>query len=368
MGGKEKAKQYFDEGRQKPVKYCFPFRLKSIQVYKTALSYLNEDARACYYLGNLLFDKQPRLAIEYWEKAVRIEPELAMAHRNLGWGYQKFLKDNDKAIEAYQAAIRHDPEHPRFYAELDKLLEARGDDIEIRLTLLQENHEVVARFQGSLMREIVVLVHAGKYDRAIELMDSRMFYRQEDVNILHDIHADAHLLKGKRYLASGNPEAALKEFLVADTYPDNQMIERIVNYDRNPRILYYTGLVYEAGGDKKSAMEFFTNAASQEGIDNEYLYYKAMALGKSGKKKEAERIFEQMIELAKVQLVESEEVDFFAKFGGNLTENQRKGRSYHIMGLANMGLDDAKKAEGFFKKSLEYDVNQIWSRVYLNEL
>ncbi len=315
-----------------------------------------------------MFDKQPALAIEYWRKAVGFEPGLAMAQRNLGWGYQKFLKDQNKAIEAYQNAILQDPTQPRYYLELDKLLEARGDDIETRLELLQKNHKYVAMFQAALMREIIVLVQAGKYTRAIELMDSRMYYRQEDVNILHDIHVDAHLLKGKLLLTDGNPESALKEFLIADTYPDNQMIERIDNYKRNPRILYYTGLAYVDRGDKKVAINFFTEAASGKGIDNEYLYYKAMALRELGEQKETDRIFDQMIELGQGQLEGSEEVDFFAKFGGDLTENQRKSLAYQIMGLAYMGKADSKKAEYFFKKSLEHDVNQLWSRVYLNEL
>ncbi|MQY78326.1 MAG: DUF5107 domain-containing protein, partial [Bacteroidetes bacterium] len=240
MGNKEKAGYYFAEGMQNPIKYCFPFRLESIKVYKTALSYNNEDSRACYYLGNLLYDKQPELAVEWWGKAVKFEPELAMAYRNLGWGYQQTFEDTDKAIKAYHAAIRYDPSQPRFYSELDKLLEARGEPIETRLELLTENHEHVNELQGALMREIMVLVLAGEYDRAIELMDGRMFYRQEDVNLLHDIHVDAHLLKGKQFLEAGNPEAALKEFLIADTYPENQMIERSINYEVNLRIYFYT--------------------------------------------------------------------------------------------------------------------------------
>jgi tetratricopeptide (TPR) repeat protein len=368
MGEKEKAGYYFTEGTGKPIKYCFPFRLESMKVYQTALEYNPEDSRACYYMGNLLYDRQPEPAIQWWEKAIEFDHSLAMAHRNLGWGYQQTHKETGRAIGAYRDAIRYDPAHPRFYLELDKLLEEGGESIETRLELLSRNHQHVSKLQGALMREILVLVLAGEYDRAIELMDGRMFYRQEDVNILHDIHVDAHLLKGKQYLDIGDPEAALEEFLLADTYPENQMIERNEDYQRNARIFYYTGLACEAAGNQMAAREYYGRASSREDTDNEFLFYKAMALARSGKQEEADRIFSQMIELGKSQITDSGETGFFAKFGEELNEAQRNAISYQILGLGHLGLGNKKKAEEFFTRSLESDVNQLWSRIYLEEL
>jgi tetratricopeptide (TPR) repeat protein len=353
---------------QKPIKYCFPFRLESIQVYETALDYNQEDSRACYYLGNLLYDKQPELAIQWWSKAVEFEPGLAMAQRNLGWGYQQTFEDTERAVDFYRTAINYDPTQPRFYSELDKLFEVQGEPIETRVKLLTANHQYVSKLQSALMREILVLVIAGDYDRAIELMDGRIFYRQEDVNILHDLHVDAHLLKGRQLLAAGDVEAALKEFLLADTYPENQMIERARNYDRNPRIYYYTGLAYEKEGDRKSAQEYYTRALSQGNTDNEYLYYQAMAYLKTGDKEQARKIFQQMVTLGEDQLEGSSEIDFFAKFGRGLTEGQRKAMSYQIIALGYLGQDEKKKAKEFFTKSLQSDVDQIWSKAYLAEL
>jgi tetratricopeptide (TPR) repeat protein len=216
------------------------------------------------------------------------------------------------------------------------------------------------------MREILVLVLAGEYDRAIELMDGRVFYRQEDVNVLHDYHVDAHLLKGKELLEAGDAEAALEEFLIADTYPDNQFIERPLRYERNPRIFYYTALAYEAIGNRRAAREFFSRALTCEDADNQFLYYQAMANTKTGKRKEAEAIFRLMIEMGEEQLTDRETtVDFFAKFGGDLTDNQIRGISYHILALGYMGLGDETKAKAYFAKSLEADVNQLWSKIYL---
>ena len=41
------------------VDYCFPFRLETVKVLNTALKYNPGDAKAYYYMGNLLYDKQP---------------------------------------------------------------------------------------------------------------------------------------------------------------------------------------------------------------------------------------------------------------------------------------------------------------------
>jgi tetratricopeptide (TPR) repeat protein len=367
-GEKEKAAHYFEEAMQKPIKYCFPFRLESIRIFETALDYNPRDSRACYYLGNLLYDKQPEIAIGWWERAVDLDPGLAMAYRNLGWGYQQATGQLDRAAEAYNLAIQNDPAQPRFYAEYDKLLELTGAPVQARLEVLSSNHEVVERLQPAVMREILVLVLAGEYDRAIDLLDGRLYYRQEDVNMIHDIHAEAHLLKGREYLESGEPGKALEEFRMADTYPENQMIERPANYFMNPRIYYYTALALEENGDKKDAMDYYSMAASQPNTDNEYLYYRAMALKKTGKRREAETIFASMIGRAQDQLEGSGVVDFFAKFGEEMTENQRKGHSYHIMGLGYLGMGDKENAREYLSKSLEYDVNQLWPGIYLEEL
>jgi len=367
-GNSEKAEKYFTSGRKSSIKYCFPFRIESMKVYKTALKYNERDAKACYYMGNLLYDKQAGVAIGWWERAVEFEPGLAMAFRNLGWGYQQAMGDSDRAIEAYQKAIETDSSQPRFYYELDELLEDAGAPLKERLELLSSNHKVVSELQPAIIREITVLVLAGEYDRAIELMDGRSYYRQEDVNVIHDIHVDAHLLKGKQMLKSGDWEAALDEFLVADTYPENQMIERPLSYIRNSRIYYYTALAYQAGRDRKAANKYFRIASSCEDANKEFLYYKAMALENLGSKSEAEQIFTEMIQLGREQMENTGEVDFFAKFGEDMTDDQSKGISCHIMGLGYLGMGNKEKAKEYFSKSLEYDVNQLWVRVYLEEI
>jgi len=251
---------------------------------------------------------------------------------------------------------------------MDHLLEDAGAPIQERLELLTINHAYVSQLQSAVIREVLVLMLVGEYDRAIELMDGRQYYRQEDVNIIHDIHAQTHLLKGIELLEGGKPGEALEEFNRADSYPENQMIERPLYYEMNARIFYYTALAFEAKGEKKVARTYFEKVVALKGTGNEFLFYRGMALEKSGNKKEAIKIFKEMIDLGEARLEQGGEVDFFAKFGVEMTENQQRGLGYLMIALGHLGMGEDDTAAEYFKKSLAVDVNQVWSAVYLASL
>jgi tetratricopeptide (TPR) repeat protein len=367
-GDPGQARKNFEKGMKLPVDYCFPFRLESVSVYEAALSYHKDDSRAHYYLGNLLYDKQPGMAISHWEQAVRIEPDLSIAHRNLGWGYNDHQNDIDKAIASYEQAIKLDRTKPRYYSEIDQLYERGGVEIEKRLKLFTENHEYVEQYQVALVREIELLVLAGEYDRAIEYLDGRYFHRQEGSAGLHDLHVNAHLLKGKQYLEKGQAEKALEHFLTADTYPENHLIGRDSSYDANPQIYYYTGLACEKKGDSPVAMEYFKKAYKQENVRTDYQYYQALAYRKAGFSEKADQILDGMIQSGLEQLESKDNVDFFAKFGTGLTEEQRKANAYYILGLGYLGKADMKKARDSFTVAHNLNTNQLWPKIYLEDL
>ncbi|KPK86944.1 MAG: hypothetical protein AMS27_03970 [Bacteroides sp. SM23_62_1] len=367
-GNYDKAEESFEKGRLLPVDYCFPFRLESVAVYETALSYNNNDSRAYYYLGNLLFDKQPDFAITEWEQAVRIEPGLSVAHRNLGWGYNEHQNDINKAIASYEQAIKLDRTKSRYYSEIDQLYERRGDDINKRLKLFKENHIYVSQYQVALVREIELLVLAGEYDRAIGYMDGRYFHRQEGSSGLHDLYVNALLLRGKQYLEKGQVDKALEKFLSADTYPENHLIGRDSLYDANPQIYFYTGLAYEKKGNVTAAMEYFKKAYDQKDVRTDYEYYQALAYRKTGFPDKADQILDRMIKTGLEQMESSDNVDFFAKFGRGLTDEQKKANAYYILGLGYLGKSDNNKAMDSFSLALKYDTTKIWAKTYLEEL
>ncbi len=367
-GNVQAAQEQFQAGMSLPVDYCFPFRLETLEVYNTALKYQPDDAVAYYYKGNLLFDKQPDKAMKAWESAVSKDPSIAVAHRNLGFGYYQYAGDIDKAISAYETALSHDKTQPKYYAELDRLYERRGDPLEKRLELLTTNHEYVSGRQDALLQEIKVLVNTGGYDKAIEYMDNTHFHRQEGSEQLHGLHVTAHILRAKESLSEGVPDNAVIDLLVAYSYPENHMVGRDTAYDRNPQIYYYTGLAYELAGDKKLAKGFYNMSVNATSRDPGNLYYKALAHQKIKQTKAAEPLLDEIIRIGEERVESSGEVDFFAKFGDDQTDNQRKADGYYLLGLGYLGKSETSKAKEYFEKSASLDVSHLWARIYLDEL
>lgn len=108
----------------------FPNRLEAILALRAALEVNPEDARACHYLGNLFYDKrQYDLALEYWERASRLDPVFPTTWRNLGLIYYNKLSDSSRAVSAMERAFELDPTDSRVLMELDQLYKVQPSAI-----------------------------------------------------------------------------------------------------------------------------------------------------------------------------------------------------------------------------------------------
>ena len=177
-----------------------PFGSKDLDVLHAALAVNPQDARAYYYLGNLLFDLQPDRAIEYWEKSRAIDDSLATVHRNLGWAYYRVKNDVARAIGCYEQALACGDLDPRLFLELDTLYEFGNVAPSSVWPPWSRTTRSWSKRQDSFQREIMVLVLTGKYDRAIEYLENNFFHAQEGRNEIHNLFVDAHLLEGMRLM------------------------------------------------------------------------------------------------------------------------------------------------------------------------
>jgi tetratricopeptide (TPR) repeat protein len=178
QGKKDEASKYFSEAQALSEAYCFPFRLETLNVLQKAIAYNEDDTKAYYYMGNILYDKQAEKAIEYWEKAIENNPELAMAYRNLGWGYYRNNKDLQKAISYYEKSIALDNGVALFYTELDKLYELNNSPIKARLKIFEGNQDAVYARDDAFIRQITVLTLAGKPEKSVRYLDGKSFQLQ----------------------------------------------------------------------------------------------------------------------------------------------------------------------------------------------
>jgi tetratricopeptide (TPR) repeat protein len=96
---------YFNRASKLSSDYCFPFRLEEIALLETAIQLNPSDAKAPYYLGNLLYEPQPERAIRLWERSRSLDNSFALLHRNLGLAYYKTYNDIPKAIAIREGYI-----------------------------------------------------------------------------------------------------------------------------------------------------------------------------------------------------------------------------------------------------------------------
>jgi tetratricopeptide (TPR) repeat protein len=368
-GNRAEAEKYFKTASDQSVDYGFPYRLESEKVLMLASKYRPDDAKPYYYLGNLLYDKQPQKAIENWENAVKLDPSLAIAWRNLGWGYYQYSHDLAKAINAYEKAFALKKDDPVYYAELDPLYEMNNSPIEKRSKLFESANDIVRQRDDSFVREILVLNLAGESEKAVEYLNKSNFHFREGSSRVRDITVDAHLLLGKKYLQEKKYDQALAQFLATIETPEDSESEGRNGDMRSPQINYYLGITYDALGNRARAKTCFTLSADQSiSMVNYIRYYQGLSYFKLGDKQKASEYFNSLIEEGDKRIKQDSEIDFFAKFGEREAENVRLSTAYMLKGLGYKGLGNINAATVNLKKAVELSASNLFAGVELNEL
>ncbi len=183
---------------------------------------------------------------------------MGLVHRNLGWAYSHVEHDNAKAIASLESAVACNRQDPRVFAELDTLYDSVNADLTKRLSLLERNHEVVARRDDALLREISLLILLGRYDRALELMENNHFRAWEGENGAHDVYANALLLRGQRSLDLGKYAAGRRDFEAALEYPERfETAKGRRGQGKLAEVEYFLGLINEAEGRTEQSRHCF---------------------------------------------------------------------------------------------------------------
>ncbi|MHC4394825.1 MAG: DUF5107 domain-containing protein [Planctomycetota bacterium] len=365
-----KALKYYSLAQKMPSDYCFPFRLESIDVLNAAIESIPSDARAYYYLGNLLYDIQPENAIKVWEKSRSLDDTFAITHRNLGWAYYRSENNISKAITSYEKAVACNKKDPRVYAELDILYEIGGVSPQKRLALLEDNHETVVQRNDSFLREIITLVQVGRFDDAIEFLTKYHFHLREGGGEIHDVYVDACLLRGLQKFKKGKYHDALEDYLAASEYPENLQVGRPRNDKRAPQVSYFIAAAYQAIGDDVKARNLYNKATQQEQTSQwpEAQYYQALAFEKLGQSDKAKKIFDKLIAAGNKKLAEDISMDFFSGFGEHRSKEARMADAHYTIGLGYLGNGQTEKAKAEFEQTVKLNISYLWAKVQLSEL
>jgi tetratricopeptide (TPR) repeat protein len=350
------------QGAEADPSYVFPSRVEEQQVLEAAIAANPSDARAPYYLGNLLYDRlRHREAITQWERAVALDPQFPTAWRNLGIAYYNVERDEERACEAFRRARAANPADARILYEQDQLRKRIGDDPKERLAALERHLDLVAK-RDDLSVELAALYNqVGHPAEALALLLSRSFQPWEGgEGLVLGEYERAHLKLGRAALAAENIDRATCHFEAANQPP--QSLSEARHLLRNSSdIEFWLGEAWAAAGNSAKAEQHWTCAAKKRGdfqqmqirSVSEMTYWSAKSLQHLGREEEASVLFQQILAYAAVLDQETPKIDYFATslptmllFEEDLTRRQHITaaflRAQALLGLGR--IDEANSA------------------------
>ncbi|MDO4574131.1 MAG: DUF5107 domain-containing protein [Planctomycetia bacterium] len=361
---------YETAAKQSPD-YCFPFRVEELALLETVLKAAPGDAWAWLYYGDLLYYlEQKEKGVAAWEKSAELNPKYGRVWRNLGFAYNR-AGDVNKAIAAYKKSLQADPTDPRVYTELDVLEAQLFVPAADRLAVMEANLATVLKHDDAVIRLVGLYNETGNYQKSIDLMAKRHFHVWEGGRAVHDNFVDAHLLRGLALRDAKQFDEAVKDFEIAQTYPANLEVGRVVGGGQNAKIFHFLGTTLEAKGDREGADKAFAMSAARENrpgdLAHELTYYQIQSLRKLGKTEEAEALTKEFASAVTARLNRDNRSDEFSKFGEDGTPAERQAKLLYLQGMVQLAGGDHAAANTFFDEALKRNPNMIWPKIMKNE-
>ena len=381
-GNAGQAAQALEQAAAASPAFCFPHRLQELQALEAALAANPSDARAHYYLGNLLYDKRRhREAIVHWECAAGLDPAFPTVWRNLGIALYNIQGDRERALSAFDRAHHADPRDARILFERDQLWKRVGIAPATRLAEL-ERHAGMLSTRDDLSVELAGLYNlTGQPQQALALIRERRFQPWEGgEGLALAQYVRALLMLGRQALASGDQAAAQAHFLAAFDSPANLGEARhlLVN---QAELCYWAGVSF-AAADRPRAIAFWQRAALSRGdfqdmsirAISEASYWSALSLQRLERHDEANALLAAIEHHAHWLAAQIPEIDYFATslatmllFDEDLRErNQLAALFLHAQAAAGRG--DTQQATLLLEQLLAQDSNHAGAAELLAQL
>jgi tetratricopeptide (TPR) repeat protein len=352
--------------------YVFPSRLDELVLLEEAIRVNPKDARAHYYLGNLLYDRRRHEeAIVSWERAADLDPEFPTAWRNLGFGYYNIRHDEIKSRRAFEKARTLSPRDARILYEQDQLLKRTGELPETRLAALESARPLVET-RDDLTVELATLYNQMRRpDDALKLLLSRKFQPWEGgEGLVLAQYVRAHLLLGQAALEQKHAALAIDHFNAA-LNPPQSLSEAWHLLASHSVIDYWLGVAYDALGKFDLAVGQWKRAATQESdfhqmqvhAVSDTTFWSAMALQRLGKADEAAALFREIYDYSVELERETPKIDYFATslpamllFEEDLMRRQQIQAAF-LQAQALVGLGQTERSLALLKRVQSLDRN-----------
>jgi tetratricopeptide (TPR) repeat protein len=382
MGDGEASRTCFRRAAVCSPDHCFPARLEEIAVFEAAMRANPNDARAPYYLGNLLYDRRRHdEAVTLWQRSVTLDPDYSVAWRNLGIGYFNCRKQPAKAKAAYERAFRADRTSARLLFERDQLWKRLGLSPAKRLRALEKQLDLVGQ-RDDLSVELSALYNqTGRYEKSLELISGRTYQPWEGgEGQAMAQHVRSRLALGRRALNSGDAVGALEQFEAAASSPHNLGEAKHLLANQSD-IHYWLGRALAELGRKKEARQQWLAAAAFKGdfqemsvrAFSEMTYYSALALKELGKAAKAKKLLGDLLDYARKLEKSKAKIDYFATslptmllFDDDI-QFRRETTALFLQAQARLGLGQKAKARSLLRTVLKRDPNHALAADLLND-
>lgn len=352
--------------------YCFPNKLEDIAVLEYAKAHHNMPSRACCYLGDLFYDKlQYEAAIENWERAAELDPDLAVAWRNLSLAYYNKKQDKEAARKAMEKAHSLAPSDARIFLEMDQLYKKLGVSVEERLSRYEAEREVFMKRDDLKIEYVTLLNLLGRYREACEfIMENRFHPWEGGEGKVTTQYTVALVELAKEAMEQENWKQAEDWLTRTFRYPEN-LGEGKLEGTKDNHVNYYMGLIKERQNDSEAARRYFERAAV--GTDEpagmmyyndqpaDMIYYQGMAKEKLGMPVEAKARFNKLLDYGEQHMYDRMRVSYFAVslpdfliFDDDL-DQRNQAHCHYLIGLARMGLGDTKAAAEAFDRAVRLE-------------
>lgn len=366
-GQKEKANEQLAVAGSKSVDYCFPYREETVNVLEYAIEHSANNAVPYYLLGNLLYDRRPQDAINFWDKALKTNDNFALVWRNLAFGAFYHENNVNKAVDYLKRAIELDGGQPIWYAELETYFDQSDKDFTECLDILDDHIDVLKKDINAPKSLVKLYNLNGDYDKAINLLENHHFRTWEGGRVIYYHYVDAHTLQALELMKQGEYKLATSELEKAMEYPENLEVGKPLNDERNAMIYYFMGLAYEKMSEMSKAKDCFHKSviANNSRDWQDLLYYQAKSYEKLGDMDKAREIFEKLVKEGNERL-EKGVIGTGIGVEESLREtNKSMSEAYYLKALGLIGLDNARDAMTLFDKAIKSYKNNLWAKIHM---
>lgn len=369
MGQKDSADQFANAGAAASPDYVFPNRLFDVVVLNYIIDNYPTDGLANYYLGNLYYDRKVYdRATKLWEECTQLNPDYAMAHRNLSIAYYNRQHEPQRALEQLSKSVQLDSNNSRLIFEIDTLYEKLNKPLAERLKFLQDHFDLVSQRDDSYISLVTLLNETGEYQQAYDLIMDHTFHPWEGGEGKVSTQYEYALVEiAKQDIKAANFSDAIDKLTTALTYP-RSIGEGKLPIAVDNIIDYYLGLAYRGSGDEQTAIKHFKKAIEglNEPTDMMYyndqpadtIFYQGLALEQLDRADLAKGRYYKLISFGEHHLFDKFKMDYFAVSlpDALLFDEDYQDRNsvhcYYLMALGHLGLGHLDRAKELFDKAL----------------